>query len=725
MSTKIRFEKDQDNAPAKHADVDHAAVNSEKEDNLNLGLVQQGSDVSEEMKLDDARRVKAVSPGLLVVKRFFRNKLAMVGLSILVVLFLFCFLGAAIYPYSQSETFNTIKEIEVDYAFAKINTSYNNLNVVPDYRLPKSTVRNSVNIYIKDLDKQIANGGSNQLISDDDERYVITKLADKVYKLEYNGWTQVAELRNSVSVGTFSADKIACEISLTEANDELRQLLVDDWNAKAKKVENVSVVYNGSTYTLDSKNKVVVCTYAALIENAEARIPEFGDDIINEAYNHLDDRYTVGGQTFYVRPYNDKGNVGYHVELLEDYPVLYSTTLNFDRYNLKEDLAIEFKEATFNAMGAMATAGINTTAYTVAGKEYTITLNGDHYDITYQEGGEAKQYVYMSDYSIRRYTGEDTISVATKLALRAVMDGMIAAGKKELETQVEMEALDEGEYVYDENGVLQFAPEDFYVKTEDKGFGQQFVFRNNQEKMVADINAPPSKEHILGLDGNAMDVLARIMYGGRISLLIGFIVVFIEIILGSIMGGISGYFGGVVDNIIMRIVDIFYCIPTMPILIILGAMFNTLKVDNMLRVVYMMMILGFLGWPGIARLVRGQILSLREQDFMIAAEASGLTAKRKILKHLIPNVIPQLIVQATMGLGGVILVESTLSFLGLGVKFPIATWGQIINSVKDIDAMQTYTYIWIPVGGLICLAVIAFNFVGDGLRDAFDPKMSR
>ena len=725
MSTKIRFEKDQDNAPAKHADVDHGAVGAEKEDNLNLGLVQQGSDVAEEMKLDDARRVKAVSPGLLVVKRFFRNKLAMVGLTILVVLFLFCFLGAAIYPYSQSETFTTIKEIEVDYAFAKINTTYNNMNVVPDYRMPKSTVRNSVNIYIKDLDKQIANGGTNQLISTDDTRYVMTKLADKVYKLEYNGWTQVADLQTSKSVGTFSADKVGCEISLTETNNELKQLLLDDWAAKAKKVENVSVVYNGATYTMDKTNKVIVCTLAALTEDAEARLPEFGDEIVNEAYNHLDDRYTVGTQTFYVRAYNSKGNVGYHVELLEDYPVLYATTLNFDRYNLAEELSLEFKEETFNALGTMAAAAATTTTYTVGGKEYTVTAVDDHYEITYQEGGEAVQYVYMSSYSIRRYTGEDTISVRTKLAFRAVMDSMIAAEKKEYETTIEMEALDEGNYIYDEGGNLQFADEEFYVKTEDKGFGQQFVFRNNQEKMVADINAPPSKEHILGLDGNAMDVLARIMYGGRISLLIGFIVVFIEIILGSIMGGISGYFGGAVDNIIMRIVDIFYCIPTMPILIILGAMFNTLKVDNMLRVVYMMMILGFLGWPGIARLVRGQILSLREQDFMIAAEASGLTAKRKIAKHLIPNVIPQLIVQATMGLGGVILLESTLSFLGLGVKFPIATWGQIINSVKDIDAMQTYTYIWIPVGALICLAVIAFNFVGDGLRDAFDPKMSR
>ncbi len=118
-------------------------------------------------------------------------------------------------------------------------------------------------------------------------------------------------------------------------------------------------------------------------------------------------------------------------------------------------------------------------------------------------------------------------------------------------------------------------------------------------------------------------------------------------------------------------------------------------------------------------------MSLREQDFMTAAEASGLTARRKIFKHLVPNVIPQLIVQATMGLGGVIITESTLSFLGLGVKYPTATWGQIISGFKTITELEAYTYIWIPVGALICLAVIAFNFVGDGLRDAFDPKMNR
>ena len=139
----------------------------------------------------------------------------------------------------------------------------------------------------------------------------------------------------------------------------------------------------------------------------------------------------------------------------------------------------------------------------------------------------------------------------------------------------------------------------------------------------------------------------------------------------------------------------------------------------------MMAALGIMGWAGVARMVRGQILSLREQEFMVATEATGIRVKDRIFRHLIPNVMPQLIVIATMGMGSVIITESTLSFLGLGVKHPLATWGTIINSVTTATAMENEAFIWIPVGLLICLTVIAFNFVGDGLRDAYDPKAKR
>ncbi|MCH5316835.1 MAG: ABC transporter permease [Eubacterium sp.] len=235
----------------------------------------------------------------------------------------------------------------------------------------------------------------------------------------------------------------------------------------------------------------------------------------------------------------------------------------------------------------------------------------------------------------------------------------------------------------------------------------------------------PSWDHPLGLDGNGMDMLTRLMYGGRVSLYIGFIVVFIETLLGVIMGGIAGYFGGWVDNLIMRLVDIFYCIPSMPIIIILGATMDNMQVDPQVRMIYLMLLLGFLGWAGIARLVRGQILSLREQEFMMATEAGGIRVSRRIFKHLIPNVIPQLIVTCTMSLGSTIITEATLSFLGLGVKFPFASWGNIISDVNNSFVMTNYWFIWIPAGICLLITVLGFNFVGDGLRDAFDPKMKR
>ena len=150
-----------------------------------------------------------------------------------------------------------------------------------------------------------------------------------------------------------------------------------------------------------------------------------------------------------------------------------------------------------------------------------------------------------------------------------------------------------------------------------------------------------------------------------------------------------------------------------------------MRVDPQIRMLYLMLILGFLGWPGIARLVRGQILSLREQEFMTATEACGISVSRRIFRHLIPNVIPQLIVNCTMSLGATIITEATLSFLGLGVKFPFASWGNIMNDVSNSYVLTSYWFIWIPAGICLMLTVLGFNFVGDGLRDAFDPKMKR
>ena len=234
-----------------------------------------------------------------------------------------------------------------------------------------------------------------------------------------------------------------------------------------------------------------------------------------------------------------------------------------------------------------------------------------------------------------------------------------------------------------------------------------------------------STEHWLGLDNNGMDLFTRLMYGGRVSLMVGFVVIFLEVVIGIIVGGISGFFGGIVDTALMRFVDLFNSIPFYPMVLIFGSVMDTLEVQPMVRIFLLMAILGLLGWTGVARLVRGQILSLREQDFMVATEATGIRTSRRIFKHLVPNVMPLMIVYASSGLGGIIITEATLGFLGLGIKYPLASWGSIINTASDAFVMTNYWFMWIPAGLLILLTVLGFNFVGDGLRDAYDPKMKR
>jgi len=242
---------------------------------------------------------------------------------------------------------------------------------------------------------------------------------------------------------------------------------------------------------------------------------------------------------------------------------------------------------------------------------------------------------------------------------------------------------------------------------------------------VFDAYAPISRAHWLGTDANGMDEITRLMYGGRVSLMVGFVVVLIELAIGVVIGGVAGYFGGKVDLALMRFIDLFNAIPSYPIIITVGVVMDTMEVNPYHRIFILMILLGLLGWTGIARVVRGQILTLREQDFMVATEAAGIRTSARIFRHLVPNVMPLLIVQATMSLGGIIITEATLSFLGLGLKYPMASWGTIINSASDIYTMTNHWNLWIPAGVLILITVLGFNFVGDGLRDAFDPRMKR
>lgn len=242
---------------------------------------------------------------------------------------------------------------------------------------------------------------------------------------------------------------------------------------------------------------------------------------------------------------------------------------------------------------------------------------------------------------------------------------------------------------------------------------------------IAEMNQPPSAAHWLGTDNYGRDVLTRLMMAGQISLTIGIAAMFLSIMIGSILGAISGFYRGIIDMVIMRIADILMSIPGLPLLLILAAILSEWKVPAEYRLYIIMIMLSFVGWPGLARLVRGQILSLKEQPFMMATEVLGLSDRRKILHHLIPNTVPLLLVVATLNVAGSILSESALSFLGLGVVPPTPSWGNMMDAANNFMDFRKRPWLWIPPGTAIFLTVVSINLLGDGLRDALDPKMRR
>lgn len=231
------------------------------------------------------------------------------------------------------------------------------------------------------------------------------------------------------------------------------------------------------------------------------------------------------------------------------------------------------------------------------------------------------------------------------------------------------------------------------------------------------IGKAPSLAHPLGTDMTGRDLWSRLVYGGRVSLSVGVVAVSIYVTLGVLLGSLAGFYGGRVDGWIMRFTEVVMAFPTLIILITIVAIVGPGLFNSMIAI-------GLIGWTGIARLVRGQILSIREMDFVTAARAVGATQRRILAQHVLPNVIAPIVVAATFGIAGAILTEAGLSFLGLGIKPPTPSWGNMINEAQQLTIIEGKPWIWLGPGLMITLAVLAINFIGDGLRDALDPRMT-
>lgn len=245
--------------------------------------------------------------------------------------------------------------------------------------------------------------------------------------------------------------------------------------------------------------------------------------------------------------------------------------------------------------------------------------------------------------------------------------------------------------------------------------GSLFIKQDISSVDLYNISSPPSGEHLLGTDDLGRDVLARLLYGGRVSLLVGVFATMLQVMIGTILGVLAGYFGGAIDAIIMRIVDIVMCFPFFIVAIALAAIVGP-------SVVNLIIIIAILSWTDIARIVRAEVLSIKERDFIMASKAIGFNNLDIILKHIIPNVLSSILVATTLSMATAILMEASLSFLGMGVKPPMPSWGNMLTAAQNMRTLSSEWWLWIPPGFMIIISVLAINFLGEGLRRKLDPK---
>lgn len=615
------YDKNRDNRKPFHASgMAENAARRATDDNQDKYAKQDNTPSGgneEHFSLNDDRRVKVLSPGALVAKRFFRNRLAVVGLSILIFMFVFSFIGGLLSPYGEDEFFYREDQINKEFAVVTENSDFRYM--AKDSNLFGSAVQAQTMLAIQKNSESFSYNGTN---------YALAQESSDFYSISSGGKLIGIAYKDVVS----SSDGQALSF-------EFVYTALKSYAALAQEVEEEA----------EQETAGVSEATGATDDAAEPAEPE-------EVSEPAVKTFTVDGLTYTI---DEDGGV-----LQGEKEVAYISRYIVQAIMPDIFLSRDFKEKLIDTIAVGGTKFTYTDESLILDDEPDAALDGEEAGIGAMDDALVEE--------------DDTASDAT-------MEYTIERSQNHA----------------------------------------NWIIRQQQSSRQYDSYSFPSAKHWLGTDKYGMDMLTRLMYGGRVSLMIGFIVIIIETVLGVILGGIAGYFGGWVDNLIMRLVDIFYCIPSMPIILILGAAMDQQRVEPGKRLIYLMLILGILGWAGIARLVRGQILSLREQEFMTATEACGISVKSRIFKHLIPNVIPQLIVNCTMGLGSVIITEATLSFLGLGVKFPFASWGNIINDVNNTHVLTTYWFIWIPAGLLLLLTVLAFNLVGDGLRDAFDPKMKR
>ncbi|MDQ0177438.1 oligopeptide ABC transporter permease [Bacillus chungangensis] len=235
---------------------------------------------------------------------------------------------------------------------------------------------------------------------------------------------------------------------------------------------------------------------------------------------------------------------------------------------------------------------------------------------------------------------------------------------------------------------------------------------------IGQMSLTPSQEHWLGTDKSGRDVFTRLLYGGRVSLLVGMSCTFFIVLIGTVIGSIAGYFGGIIDDLLMRFTDFILNFPFLVFVLVL----NMILFGKVSGVWVLIFVISILSWGGVARIVRSKILAEKENEYILASISIGCSPYKIIVKHLLPNVVSTIIVQASLLFAGMIVVEAGLSYLGFGVPQEVPSWGNMLSSAKEPDVLQYKPWIWIPPATIITMTILSINFIGEGLKDAFNPK---
>lgn len=597
------------------------------------------------------------TPMQATAKNFFRNKLAVSGLTVFISIFIFVFVGSAVTEFKPYFDQPVLRNIRPGRGYLDFPKELNNKNIIK----VESGITFSIalddqgdvtywgvdNNNVLSPSQEIKDRLESEFIVDvaAGDRHILVLTEDnEIFGWGYNtfGQASVDKLLESSSSGAVSCPPVGCPPELLADNPAL---MLDEKISKIGAGDLVS-------YFITEKGNLVV--WGATTNNRLDRVPERIQGQV-EDIAVTSTAAVVLLQDGTVDSYGASGNI--HTRYVPE---------EFKQGKKAIDIAVSFRNGF-----AIDEEGV---------------LHGWGYS-----GAPVMRFPEFNQKVVSVDTGREHITVLLE-------DGSVMTWGDNNYNQLSMPT--------DLSGISMISSDYFqnYAVSED---GNLVSWGN--------------KGFVLGSDEFGRDLFVRLIHGGRVSLTVGALAIIIQILIGTVVGMVAGFYGGRIDNLLMRMGEIIGSFPFYPLVITLSAMLPP-GFPATQRMIMIMLILGVTGWPGIARLVRGQILAEREKDFVMAARALGIRERNIVIKHILPNVLNIVIVQITLGYASSLLIEAGLSFLGFGVQYPFPSWGNMLSDAQTATVIEDYWWRWVFPGFMVFITALSINLVGDGLRDALDPK---